>query len=161
SPAFWTGSPALCRSYYHPDWGFRLKVVYLAAGASGMLCGSCLRDNRLAATLLAPGHAITLIPLYTPLRTDEADVSARQISQGGSTVYLEQKASLLRHVPRFLSQPLDSPAIRGGVGRLAAGTRPEALGELTPSILRGEEGRQRRELDVLIAGLRGLRPDVI
>ena len=29
-----------------------MKVIYLAAGAGGMICGSCLRDNRLAATLI-------------------------------------------------------------------------------------------------------------
>ena len=38
-----------------------------------MYCGSCLRDNRLAATLISLGRDVCLIPLYTPLRTDEPD----------------------------------------------------------------------------------------
>ena len=29
-----------------------MKIVYLAAGAAGMYCGSCLHDNTLAAALL-------------------------------------------------------------------------------------------------------------
>ena len=36
-----------------------------------MYCGSCLRDNALAAELLRQGHDCILVPLYTPLRTDE------------------------------------------------------------------------------------------
>ena len=33
-----------------------MKIVYLAAGAGGMYCGSCLHDNTLAAALLALGE---------------------------------------------------------------------------------------------------------
>lgn len=59
-----------------------MKVVYLAAGAAGMICGSCLRDNRLAATLRAQGRDVSLWPLYTPIRTDEVDVSCRRVHWG-------------------------------------------------------------------------------
>ena len=48
-----------------------------------MYCGSCFRDNALAAELLARGHAVTLLPLYTPTRTDERNVSARRVLFGG------------------------------------------------------------------------------
>ena len=57
-----------------------MRVVYLIAGAGGMYCGSCLRDNRLAATLIKQGRDVVLVPLYTPIRTDEADVSEGLIS---------------------------------------------------------------------------------
>ena len=33
-----------------------MKIIYLAAGAAGMYCGSCLHDNTLAAALLALGE---------------------------------------------------------------------------------------------------------
>ena len=52
-----------------------MRIAYLASGAGGMYCGSCMRDNRIAATLIAQGRDVVLIPLYTPLRTDETDVS--------------------------------------------------------------------------------------
>src|SRR5262249_46228542 len=54
----------------------RLRILYITAGAGGMYCGSCLRDNTLAAELLALGHDVSLLPVYTPTRTDEENVSA-------------------------------------------------------------------------------------
>jgi len=36
-----------------------------------MYCGSCLRDNAVAAALLARGHDVVLTPIYTPTTTDE------------------------------------------------------------------------------------------
>src|SRR5262249_49557851 len=48
-----------------------MKIAYLTAGAAGMICGSCLHDNTLAAELIAQGHDALLIPTYTPIRTDE------------------------------------------------------------------------------------------
>ena len=53
----------------------KMKILSITAGAGGMYCGSCLRDNALAAELLARGHDVTLLPLYTPLLTDEQNVS--------------------------------------------------------------------------------------
>jgi len=44
-----------------------------------MYCGSCLHDNTLAAALLELGEDVVLVPTYTPLRTDEADVSIERI----------------------------------------------------------------------------------
>ena len=60
-----------------------MRVAYLAAGAGGMICGSCLRDNRLAATLIDQGRDVVLVPLYTPLCTDETDVSRGPVFYGG------------------------------------------------------------------------------
>src|SRR5437762_61698 len=47
-----------------------MKILSLTAGAAGMYCGSCLRDNALAVELLSRGHDVTLVPLYTPTATD-------------------------------------------------------------------------------------------
>ncbi|MBO0800273.1 MAG: glycosyltransferase family 1 protein, partial [Blastocatellia bacterium] len=67
-----------------------MRILYLTAGAAGMYCGSCLRDNALAAELLRMGHDVTLLPLYTPTLTDELNVSADKVFFGGISVYLEQ-----------------------------------------------------------------------
>jgi len=138
-----------------------MKVVYLAAGAGGMYCGSCMRDNRLAATLIELGHDVTLVPLYTPLRVDEPDVSSGRIYYGGINVYLQQSVPIFRRTPAVVDRLLDSPALLRAAGRMAAGTRAENLGELAVSVLRGEHGAQGKELDKLIEGLRDLRPDII
>lgn len=138
-----------------------MKVVYLAAGAAGMYCGSCLRDNRLAATLIDQGRDITLVPLYTPIRTDERDVSERRIYYGGINVFLQQSASVFRHTPRWLDRILDARSLLSVAARWAGSTRAEDLGALTASVLRGEHGPQRKELDKLIDGLAPLKPDVV
>ena len=56
-----------------------------------MYCGSCLRDNALAAELIRRGHDVTLLPFYTPTLTDEANVSRQErVFFGGISVFLEQ-----------------------------------------------------------------------
>jgi hypothetical protein len=52
-----------------------MRIAYITAGAAGMFCGSCLHDNTLVAALRGLGHDALLIPTYTPIRTDEVDVS--------------------------------------------------------------------------------------
>ena len=62
-----------------------------------MYCGSCLRDNALAAELIRQGHDVTLLPFYTPTLTDEENVSRQeQVFFGGISVYLEQHMPLFR-----------------------------------------------------------------
>lgn len=138
-----------------------MRVVYLAAGAAGMYCGSCLHDNRLAGALRAQGRDVVLVPLYTPLRTDETDFSERRVYYGGLNVYLQQTAALFRRTPEFLDRLLDAPTLLRGVGRFATRTRPEAVGALTLSVLQGAQGRQRKELEKLIRGLSELRPNLV
>lgn len=138
-----------------------MKVAYLVAGAGGMYCGSCMRDNRLARAMIAQGHDVALIPLYTPIRTDEEDISGPRIFYGGINAFLQQKSALFRHLPAFVERWLDAPSLLKHVGRLAAKTRPEDLGALTVSVLRGEQGLQRRELTKLIAGLRAIEPAIV
>ena len=56
-----------------------MRLLYLTAGAAEMYCGSCLRDNALAAALLARGHDVLLTPIYTPTTTDEPNQSASRV----------------------------------------------------------------------------------
>ena len=43
-----------------------MRILALTSGAANMYCGSCLRDNALAAELIAQGHDVMLVPTYTP-----------------------------------------------------------------------------------------------
>jgi len=139
-----------------------MKVAYIAAGAAGMYCGSCLQDNTLAAALKTLGHDVTLIPTYTPMKTDDRDVSTGRIFYGAINIYLQQKAAVFRHVPRFLDRLLNRPWLLDLAIRLGTSTDPRALGPLTLSVLLGEDGRQTRELEILIDWLREEhRPDVV
>jgi spore coat polysaccharide biosynthesis predicted glycosyltransferase SpsG len=76
-----------------------MRILFVAAGAAGMYCGSCLRDNALAAELKARGHDVLLVPLYTPLLTDEPNVSEERVFFGGISVYLQQHAAIFRNTP--------------------------------------------------------------
>src|SRR5262245_7516014 len=66
-----------------------MRIAYVAAGAAGMYCGSCIHDNTVAAALMRQGHEVALIPTYTPLRTDERDVSVGRVFYGAINVYLQ------------------------------------------------------------------------
>ncbi len=140
-----------------------MRVAYITAGAGGMYCGSCIHDNTLAAALTGLGVDVALIPTYTPLRTDEEDVSLDRVFYGGIGVYLGQKSALVRRLPSWVTRPLDQPGLlRWAADRFGGATEARDLGALTLSVLRGEEGRQRRQLEELSRWLaKDLRPDVV
>ena len=139
-----------------------MRITYITAGAGGMYCGSCIRDNTLATALMAAGHDVLLLPLYTPLRTDEHNVSSDRVFYGGISVYLEQYVSLFRHTPWLLDRLWESPWLLRAVADRAVQTDPQELGELTVSVLEGQNGHQAKEIRKLVHWLRGQpRPDVI
>ncbi|MCG8450481.1 MAG: glycosyltransferase family 1 protein, partial [Pirellulales bacterium] len=139
-----------------------MKIAYLAAGAAGMYCGSCLHDNTLAAALLQLGEDVVLVPIYTPIRTDEVDVSQPRVFFGGINAYLQQKFRIFRHTPRWLDRLWDHPALLRLLAGRGASVDPAKLGDMTVSMLRGELGNQRKELDKLVDWLLDeVRPDVV
>ena len=119
-----------------------------------MYCGSCLRDNALASELLARGHDVVLTPVYTPTRTDERNVSQHQVFYGGISVFLEQHSALFRHTPRFLDRLWDAEWVIKMASKRQIKVDPKSLGELTVSMLRGEEGFQRKEIAKLLDWLK-------
>ncbi|MEQ8849694.1 glycosyltransferase family 4 protein [Botrimarina sp.] len=139
-----------------------MRIAYLAAGAAGMYCGSCLHDNTLAAALLARGEDVLLVPTYTPLRTDEPSVAYRRVFFGGVNAYLKHASPLFRHTPRWLDRLLDQSWLLKLATANAGSVDPGKLGGLTVSMLRGEEGHQARQLDELVDWLVDeARPDVV
>ncbi len=138
-----------------------MRIVHLAAGAGGMYCGACMRDNRLTATLMRRGHDVVLLPLYMPIRTDESDVSTHRVYYGGLAVSLQQRFAFFRRAHQTLDRLLDSPILLRALGRLMTRIHPVGIGPLTVSVLAGEEGELRKELKKLITALEALKPDLI
>ncbi len=127
-----------------------------------MYCGSCLRDNALAAEMIARGHDVTLIPIYTPTLTDEQNVSQHKVFFGGISVYLQQYVSLFRKTPWLLDRLWDSGLMLKLAARRSISTSPKLLGQLTVSMLKGEDGNQRKELLKMLDWLRQEPlPDVV
>lgn len=138
------------------------KVAYLTAGGAGMFCGSCMRDNTLAAALQRLGVDICLVPLYTPIRVDEENVSADQVFFGGINVYLQQKIPLFRYLPAILDRWLDRPWLLDRVSSWGIQTDGGQLGALAVSMLRGERGGQRKEVRRLVKWLaESERPELV
>ena len=127
-----------------------------------MICGSCLHDNALAKSLIRLGHDCILIPAYTPIRTDDQDVSIDRVFMGGINVYLQQKMPWLAYLPRWMDSFLNQAWIINPLTKNAGKTSPALLGALTISMLRGTQGRQRKEFHSLLQWLsRDIKPDVM
>jgi glycosyltransferase involved in cell wall biosynthesis len=131
-----------------------MRILQITAGAAGMFCGSCTRDNALARELLARGHDVTLVPVYTPTSPDEPNVSRRHVLFGGISVYLQQHSAFFRKTPRLLDRLWDSPGVIGAFASRAISTDARMLGDLTISMLEGESGLLRKEFEKLDAWIR-------
>ena len=131
-----------------------MKILALTAGAASMYCGSCLRDNALAAELKRQGHDVILLPIYTPTLTDEPNVSDQHVFFGGISVILEQHSGFFRKTPWLLDRLWDSRWALKLASRSSIPVNPRLLGEMTVSMLRAEEGFQGKEILKLTAWLR-------
>ncbi|MFQ5507488.1 MAG: glycosyltransferase family 4 protein, partial [Planctomycetota bacterium] len=138
-----------------------MKFMLLVPGTGHFYCGSCLRDDSLGRALRQLGHHVVVAPLYLPLVTDQP-ADSEQVHMGGINMYLQQKTSLARYLPRWIERLLDSPAFLRFASRLGKLTEAPDLGEMTLSMLRGEHGRQAKELEKLVEWANaGDPPDVI
>lgn len=139
-----------------------MKILYLTGGAGQMYCGSCLRDNSLATELMSRRHQVTLLPVYTPTLTDEANVSSDKVFFGGISVYLEQYVPMFRHSPKWLDRLWDSKAMIALASRRSISVSPKMLGEMTVSMLKGEDGFQQKEIGKFLDWLKTEDiPDVV
>jgi glycosyltransferase involved in cell wall biosynthesis len=130
--------------------GSFVNILSITAGAAGMYCGSCSRDNALAVELLRRGHKVTLLPLYTPTNPDEVNVSDKRVLFGGISIYLQQYSALFRRSPRFLDRLWDAPWVINAFASRSLSTDPRLLGDLTISMLEGAHGILRKEFDKLL-----------
>ena len=131
-----------------------MRILSFTGGAGSMYCGSCLRDNALAAELLRRGHDVVLTPVYTPTKTDERNVSGEHVFFGGISVFLEQHSALFRHTPRFLDKLWDSSWALKLATRRSIKVDAKSLGEMTVSMLKGTRGFQAKEIEKLLEWLR-------
>ena len=127
-----------------------------------MYCGSCLRDNALAAALTRLDVDVHLLPLYTPIRTDEQDMSVDRVFFGGINVFLQQKIPLFRYLPTVVDRFLDRPGLIRWAASRGMETDAKQLGALAVSMLRGTSGYQRKEVRKLVSWLaRSVKPQLV
>lgn len=135
-----------------------MRILQFTAGAGAMYCGSCLHSNTLALHLSSLGADVTLVPLYTPTRTDERNASTGHVFFGGVSVYLEQSVPLFRRLPKLFDALWDSNLALNVVGQHSGSTDAASLGPMTVSMLRGEAGHQKKEIEHLSRWLDSQRP---
>lgn len=140
-----------------------VNLVQITPGAGGMYCGNCFRDNALVAELRRQGHDTVLVPLYLPMTLDEAPATSDVPTFfGGINVFLSQKLAWHRRAPKWFRHWFDSPRLLRWAAGKTAKTRASDVGELTVSMLRGEDGRQSRELREMVTWMGNLpRPDAV
>ena len=129
-----------------------MRIVQIAPSAGdSFYCENCLRDATLVKAMLKLGHDVLMVPLYLPVQIEEtASPHVSPIFFGGLNVYLQQKSALFRKTPRWLDSLFDSPKLLSWIGRKAGMTSARGLGEMTTSMLRGEQGQQIKELNRLV-----------
>jgi len=128
-----------------------MRIIQLTAGTGSFFCGTCIRDNALVMALRKLGHDALMVPMYLEPALDESSgAEGAPLFYGGINVYLQEKLPLFRKTPRWIDRMLDSPALLKAAAGKAGMTKASELGELTVSTLRGEDGRQSKELDRLV-----------
>ena len=129
-----------------------MKIAQLTPGSGdNFYCENCLRDAALVRAMRELGHDVLLLPMYLPLQAErDGQLSSSEVFFGGVNVYLQQKLSFFRKTPRWLDRILDSQWLLRLVSKKAGMTNAKELGETTLSMLRGENGKQVKELDRLV-----------
>ena len=121
-----------------------------------------MHGNTLAAGLRKAGADVILAPVYTPLRTDEENVSIDRLAMGGINVYLDESCRWWRWMPALVRRQLDRPWLVSWAARRGSSTRPEQLGRLALAMFRGEDGPLKNDVQQLIDWLQAeVRPDIV
>jgi glycosyltransferase involved in cell wall biosynthesis len=140
-----------------------MKIAHIIPGSGGSFyCGNCLRDSKYMKALQDLGQEVIKVPLYLPLFEDAHDLNEVPVFYGAVDIYLKQRFPVFRHMPAFVDKMLNSKPVLNLAAQNAGSTRAKGLEEMTVSMLLGEEGLQKEELERLVEWLRDeAKPDVV
>jgi glycosyltransferase involved in cell wall biosynthesis len=141
-----------------------MKSIHILPGSGdNFYCENCVRDNATVRALAQAKEDVVAVPMYLPQIVDKVDLIARSpVFYGGINSYLQQVSRFFRWTPRWIDRLFDSRWMLRIAARRAGSVRARGLGELTLSVMQGESGRQKKELDRLLGFLDGVdRPDVV
>jgi glycosyltransferase involved in cell wall biosynthesis len=139
------------------------SIQILPGSGDNFYCENCVRDNGLVRALHRAGEKVVAVPMYLPQRLEKVDLIAEApVFYGGVNAWLQQHVGLFRWTPRWIDRLFDAQWILRRAARRAGSVRARGLGELTLSVMKGEDGRQAKELRRLLEWLdRQERPDVV
>jgi glycosyltransferase involved in cell wall biosynthesis len=141
-----------------------MNIMHIIPGSGGSFyCGNCLRDSKYVEALRKSDHKVVKLPMYLPLFADEHDLSREiPVFYGAISIYLKQQFPLFRKAPGWVDRALNSKPMLKLASRFAGSTRAKGLEEMTVSMLMGEEGQQKEELQKMVDWIvENCAPDVI
>jgi glycosyltransferase involved in cell wall biosynthesis len=128
-----------------------MNIINIIPGSGGSFyCGNCLRDSKYVEAIRGLGHRVVKIPMYLPLFADEHDIRDIPVFYGAVSIYLKQLYPVFRKAPAWFDRFLNSGYIMKLAASMAGSTNAKGLEEMTISMLLGEEGKQKEELDRLV-----------
>ena len=137
------------------------RIAVVTAGAGGMYCGSCLRDDALARALRRRGVDACVFPTYAPPRLEGPDKTPERIFLGGIHIYLGARLGRTVRLPGWLDRALSHPRLLRLLTARPRTLDPRRLGDLTLSMLAGPDGPHRDQIEALAEALAGEAPDVV
>ena len=128
-----------------------MQIVHIVPGSGGSFyCGNCLRDSEYIQGLKRAGVEVIKVPMYLPIFADEHDIEEVPVFYGAISIYLKHAIPILRNAPTWVDKILNSaPALKFAAG-MAGSTNPKGLEDMTISMLLGESGEQKKELDHMV-----------
>ncbi len=140
-----------------------MNIIQIIPGSGGSFyCGNCLRDSKYVDALRKQGHQVVKIPMYLPLFSDEHDITDIPIFYGAISTYLKQVYPIFRKMPNWFEKLLDSKPMMKMAASMAGSTRAKGLEDMTISMLLGEQGEQKEELDKMVNWIaEHCQPDII
>lgn len=140
-----------------------MNIIQIIPGSGGSFyCGNCLRDTKFYESLKKLDHQVVKIPMYLPLFSDEHDITDIPVFYGAVSIYLKQLYPVFRKAPAWFDNLLNSKPILKLAANMAGSTRAKGLEEMTVSMLLGEEGKQKEELERMVDWMaEHCKPDVI
>jgi len=140
-----------------------MKILHIIPGSGGTFyCGNCLRDSKYVDALKEMGHQVVKIPMYLPLFGHEEDFGEVPVFYGAIETYLQQLYPIFRKSPKWFIRFLNSKPMLKLAANMSGSTDAKGLDEMTISMLLGEEGKQKEELERMVNWIADhCEPDVI
>ncbi|MFC2124375.1 glycosyltransferase family 4 protein [Bacteroidota bacterium] len=140
-----------------------MQVIHIVPGSGGTFyCGNCLRDSTYIGALRKSGLDVVKIPMYLPLFADEHDLADIPVFYGAISLYLKHVIPFLRKAPSWFDRILNSGPALKLAARMSGSTDAKGLEDMTISMLLGEQGEQKKELDHLVDWItEHSKPDVV
>ena len=140
-----------------------MNIVQIIPGSGGSFyCGNCLRDSKYVVALREQGHQVLKIPMYLPIFADEHDIHEIPVFYGAVSIYLKQLYPIFRKAPAWVDKLLNTKPILKLAASMSGSTNAKGLEEMTVSMLLGEDGKQKDELERLVDWMeQHCKPDIV